>query len=49
MNAGLGKIVQDNPVFSNSFWNTNSFESDEVDIQLPGEALKSSFWKRKRI
>jgi len=46
MNAGLGNIVQDNPMFSNSFWSTNS---DKVDIQLPGEALKSSFWKRKRI
>jgi len=33
MNAALGKIVQDNPMFSNSFWSTNS---DKVGIQLPG-------------
>ncbi|KAG4990320.1 uncharacterized protein LOC114367932 [Glycine soja] len=31
---GLGNIVQDNPMFSNSFWSTNS---DKVDIQLPDE------------
>ncbi|KAG4948996.1 hypothetical protein AAZX31_15G126300 [Glycine max] len=30
----LGKIVQDNPMFSNSFWSTNS---DKVGIQLPDE------------
>ena len=31
---GLGNLVQDNPMFSNSFWSTNS---DKVDIQLPDE------------
>jgi len=46
MHAGLGKMAQDSPIFSNSFWSINS---DKVDIQLPGEALKSTFLKRNRI
>lgn len=37
MNAGLEKIVQDNAMFSNSFWSTNFLGSDKVDILLPGE------------
>ncbi|WVY94126.1 hypothetical protein V8G54_033214 [Vigna mungo] len=32
---GLGKIAQDSPMFSNSFWSINS---DKVDIQLPDES-----------
>ncbi|KAL2341561.1 hypothetical protein Fmac_009501 [Flemingia macrophylla] len=35
---GLGKIVQDNPMFSNSFWGTNFLDSDKVGIQLPDES-----------
>ncbi|TKY72397.1 hypothetical protein E2542_SST01137 [Spatholobus suberectus] len=34
---GLGKIVQDNPMLSNSFWSTNFLDSDKVNIQLPDE------------
>ncbi|KAG2395483.1 uncharacterized protein HKW66_Vig0071410 [Vigna angularis] len=32
---GLGKIAQDSPMFSNSFWSINS---DKVDIELPDES-----------
>ena len=46
MNAAHGKIVQDNPMFGNSFWSTNL---DKVAIEFPGQAWKSSFPKRKRI
>ena len=37
MNLGLEKIVQDNAMFSNSFWRTNFLHSDKVEIHLPGE------------
>ncbi|RDX97329.1 hypothetical protein CR513_19912 [Mucuna pruriens] len=34
---GLGRIVKDNPMFSNSFWSTNIIDSDKVDIQFSDE------------
>lgn len=37
MVAGFEKIIQDNPMFGNSFWSKNLPVSDKVDIQLPGE------------
>ncbi|KAK7310237.1 hypothetical protein RJT34_07628 [Clitoria ternatea] len=34
---GLGKVVQDNEMFGNSFRSANFLDSDKVDIQLPDE------------
>ncbi|KAK7331292.1 hypothetical protein VNO77_25514 [Canavalia gladiata] len=38
---GLGKIAQDNAMFSNSFWSIDFLGSDKVDIQLPDESVVS--------